>query len=182
MFFAALTMLAPRAPAPACIVMSGKADPLRPQRPPLEPMIINAIQDLLRGKEPGAVVERAVQGRRADPDYELADSEQRLMEQRILQVGRALVPLHGALEQVVADTPWIDQYGMGADLGMGDVANPYVRACRAECMLAVLMLHLERVEVNFIDSDRLEVLRDAPSSASLRAVRAAVVEPADGQE
>jgi hypothetical protein len=61
MFFAALTMLAPRAPAPACIVMSGKADPLRPQRPPLEPMIINAIQDLLRGKEPGAVVERAVQ-------------------------------------------------------------------------------------------------------------------------
>lgn len=155
-----------------------------------------------------------MQGRRADPDYELADSEQRsapppqtfgcalgyalgclpsltvrsvafpnrLMEQRILQVGRALVPLHGALEQVVADTPWIDQYGMGADLGMGDVANPYVRACRAECMLAVLMLHLERVEVNFIDSDRLEVLRDAPSSASLRAVRAAVVEPADGQE
>ena len=60
MFFAAL-LLAPRAPPPACIVMSGKADPLRPQRPPLEPMIINAIQDLLRGKEPGAVVERAVQ-------------------------------------------------------------------------------------------------------------------------
>lgn len=104
------------------------------------------------------------------------------MEQRILQVGRALVPLHGALEQVVADTPWIDQYGMGADLGMGDAANPYVRACRAECMLAVLMLHLERVEVNFIDSDRLEVLRDVPSSASLQAVREAVVEPTEGQD
>ena len=59
--FVALTLLAPRAPAPACIVMSGKADPLRPQQPPLEPMIINAIQDLLRGKEPDAVVERAVQ-------------------------------------------------------------------------------------------------------------------------
>ena len=104
--FVALTLLAPRAPAPACIVMSGKADPLRPQQPPLEPMIINAIQDLLRGKEPDAVVERAVQvphhatthcgspsrhllharshvsmlhvqGRSADPDYELPDSEQR---------------------------------------------------------------------------------------------------------
>ena len=161
-----------------------------------------------------------MQGRSADPDYELADSEQRsapppspfgcalgyalgsclpssclpsltarsvafinrLMEQRILQVGRALVPLHDALEQVVEDTPWIDQFGMGADLGMGDVANPYVRACRAECMLALLMLHLERVEVNFIDSDRLEVLRDAPSSDSLSEVLAAVVEPAEGQE
>ena len=159
-----------------------------------------------------------VQGRSADPDYELPDSEQRsaatastlchglnplaavrlgsalgwppsltarsvacpdrLMEQRILKVGRALVPLHGVLEQVVADTPWIDKYGMGDQYGMGDVANPYVRACRAECMLAVLMLHLERVEVNFIDSDRLEVLRDAPSSASLQAVREAVVDPA----
>ena len=154
-----------------------------------------------------------VQGRSADPDYELPDSEQRsaatastlqpfgyalgsalgwppsltarsvacpdrLMEQRILKVGRALVPLHGVLKQVVADTPWIDKYGMGDQYGMGDVANPYVRACRAECMLAVLMLHLERVEVNFIDSDRLEVLRDAPSSASLQAVREAVVDPA----
>ena len=104
------------------------------------------------------------------------------MEQRILQVGRALVPLHDALEQVVEDTPWIDQFGMGADLGMGDVASPYVRACRAECMLALLMLHSERVEVNFIDSDRLEVLRDAPSSDSLFKVLAAVVEPAEGQE
>ena len=44
------------------------------------------------------------------------------------------------------------------------------------------MLHLERVEVNFIDSDRLEVLRDAPSSDSLFEVLAAVVEPAEGQE
>ena len=104
------------------------------------------------------------------------------MEQRILQVGRALVPLHGALEQVVADTPWIDQYGMGADFGMGDDANPYVRACRAECMLAVLMLHSERVGVDFIDSDRLEVLRDTPSNASLQAVRAAVLEPSEEQD
>lgn len=92
------------------------------------------------------------------------------------------MPLHGALEQVVADTPWIDKYGMGADLGMGDAANPYVRACRAECMLAVLMLHLERVEVDFIDSDRLDVLRDAPSSVSLEAVRTALVEPSEGQD
>ena len=106
----------------------------------------------------------------------------RLMEQRILQVGKALVPLYGALQQVVADTPWIEQYGMGADLGMGDTANPYVRACRAECMLAVLMLHLERVDVDFIDSDRLEVLRDAPSSVSLQAVRTAVMGPAEAAE
>ena len=56
------------------------------------------------------------------------------MEQRILQVGRALVPLHDALEQVVEDTPWIDQFGMGADLGMGDVANPCVRAVRSACL------------------------------------------------
>ena len=106
----ALTLLPPRvAPPTPVVMMSGTADPFRPQRPPLEPMIINAIQDLLRGKEPNAVAERAVQaphhvtthllhtdqaqpvgtlslahlntlhvqGRRADPDYELADSEER---------------------------------------------------------------------------------------------------------
>jgi len=87
-------------------------------------------------------------------------------------VGAALEPLHALLEQVAADTPSIEKYGMGADYGLGDLVDPYVRACRAECMLAVLMLHLERVEVEFIDADRLEVLRDAPSDASVQAVRA----------
>ena len=98
----------------------------------------------------------------------------RLLTQRIMQVGGALVPLQGVLEQAVADNSWIEQFGMGADFGMGDPADPYVRACRAECMLAVLMLHLEQVDVNFIDSDRLEVLRGVGASSSLQAVRTAL--------
>ena len=61
-----------------------------------------------------------------------------------------------------------------AELGEDDSADPYVRACRAECMLAVLMLHLEQVDVNFIDSDRLEVLRGVGASSSLQAVRTAL--------
>ena len=98
------------------------------------------------------------------------------MEQRILKVGRALVPLHGVLQQVVADTPWIDKYGMGDQYGMGDVANPYVRACRAECMLALLILHVEGGQVSFLEEERLEVLSDVPPSAetALEAVRTAV--------
>ena len=92
----------------------------------------------------------------------------------MLRVAGSLGPLEQLLEQVVADTPWIEQFGMGAEYGVGELSNPYVRACRAECMLAVLMLHLEHAPVEFIDADRLEVLRDAPSEASVQAVRTAL--------
>lgn len=103
----------------------------------------------------------------------------RRLTRRVLAVGAALEPLHALLEQVAADTPSIEKYKMEGDYGLGDVADPYVRACRAECMLAVLMLHLERAEVEFIDADRLEVLRDAPSGASVQAVRAKLGECLD---
>jgi len=62
---------------------------------------------------------------------------------------------------------------MLADFGVGKDSDPYVRACRAECMLAALILHVERGDVNFVDDDRIEVLRDAPDAQAVEAVRAA---------
>ena len=46
--------------------------------------------------------------------------------------------------------------------GIGDVSDPYVRASRAECMLAALVL-AEGGVVDFLDEERIEVLQSAPS-------------------
>ena len=65
---ALLTLLASRPPPPALRpVLLAKADPFRPQKPPLEPMIINAVQELLRGKDSQTVAEQAVQAPSRQP-------------------------------------------------------------------------------------------------------------------
>lgn len=81
--------------------------------------------------------------------------------------------LQALLESAVSSTPWVSEFGMSADFGVGEAKDPYVRACRAECMLAALVLHVEQGSVNFVDEDRVEVLRDAPDAATVEAVRAA---------
>ena len=85
-----------------------------------------------------------------------------------MQVGGALDQLLSLLQGAVDRTSWVDEFGMTADFGIGDLQNPYVRICRAECMLAALLLHVEGSDVNFLDDERLEVLRDAPTSARSR--------------
>ena len=59
-----------------------------------------------------------------------------------MQVGGALDQLLSLLQGAVDRTSWVDEFGMTADFGIGDLQNPYVRICRAECMLAALMLHV----------------------------------------
>ena len=95
------------------------------------------------------------------------------MRRRILQVDRASEALLQTLEAAVEATPWIGQFGASATFGVGAPTDPYVRMCRAECMLALLILHVEDETVEFIDEERLEVLRDAPSDAQREAMRAA---------
>ena len=154
--------------------ISANVDPFRPTRPPLEPLIINAVQELLEGDAPAAAVaERAVQKRAADPDYTLTADEEALLTQRVERIGAARAPLEALLGAIVDGTPWVTKFGMSGDFGVGDVRDPYVRACRAECMLALLLLHVEALPVDFIDEDRLELL-DCEASAAVEAVREAV--------
>ena len=69
----------------------------------------------------------------------------------------------------------IVRFGAGQTFGQGDPRNPYVRMCRAECMLAAYMLHVERGqhgEVDFLEEERLGALRDAPAPACERCTAA----------
>ena len=90
-----------------------------------------------------------------------------------MQCGAASDALVALLSAVVDANSWITQFGATAQFGVGEPSDPYVRACRAECMLAALVLHVEGAAVDFVDDDRLEVLRDAPTAAAVEAVRAA---------
>lgn len=61
-------------------------------------------------------------------------------------------------------TPSIAKYGMLADYGMCDDVedNPLAQMNQAECLLALYMLHKEKIgveAVDFMDADRLDVLR-----------------------
>ena len=164
----------PAAHPPPRAAVVANLDPFRPARPPLEPLLINAVQELLLGElDAAAVAERAVAARAADPDYTLTDDEVKLLTQRVERVGAARGPLEALLAAIVDGDPSIRKYGMEKDYGVGDVADPYVRACRAECMLALLLLHVEALPVDFIDEDRLELL-DCEASAEVEAVRDAV--------
>ncbi|KAL1495141.1 hypothetical protein AB1Y20_017007 [Prymnesium parvum] len=159
-------------PAPA--VRMAAADPFRPSRPPLEPLAINAIQSVVCGGEAAAAAaQKAIEARVNDPDYVLSSDEQRQLRRLITQVGAARVPLLEALQAAVTATPWIEQFGMAPQFGLGDEKDPYVCLCRAECMLALLLLHVEGTPVNFIDEDRLEVLRDTPDEATIDRLRRA---------
>ena len=140
-------------------------------------MVINALQDLVKGGSASDVASTALEARRADPDYTLTADEEALLTRWVLQCGAASDALVALLSAVVDANSWITQFGATAQFGVGEPSDPYVRACRAECMLAALILHHDGGEVNFIDEDRLEVLAAAPAEA-VEAVRAAAKEAA----
>ena len=153
-----------------------KADPFRPARPPLSPMIINALQDLLKDEanDPQAVAGKALAARAADPDYSLTEGEADLLTRRVVQCHAVRKQLMALLEAAVDATPWVRQFGATASIGVGDDKDPYVRACRAECMLAALILHVDGDEVDFLDEERLEVVRDGPPDDAVRLLKQAL--------
>ena len=168
----AMVPMSPVQPRALCVCQT--PDPFRPAKPPLEPMVINAVQELLSGGKPADVAASAIEARRADPDYELTADEEALLSRWVTQCGAAGDELTALLKATVEVTPWISKFGMTPQFGVGDAKDPYVRSCRAECMLAALILHVDGGDVSFIDEDRLEVLKDAPPAASIEAVRAAI--------
>eukprot|EP00322_Chrysochromulina_rotalis_P024901 CAMPEP_0115863956 /NCGR_PEP_ID=MMETSP0287-20121206/18952_1 /TAXON_ID=412157 /ORGANISM="Chrysochromulina rotalis, Strain UIO044" /LENGTH=172 /DNA_ID=CAMNT_0003318411 /DNA_START=1 /DNA_END=519 /DNA_ORIENTATION=- len=150
------------------------ADPFRPARPPIEPMVINAIQALLGSDDTAAeVAAAALEARAADPDYALTSDEMVLFEKRVLRVGAARSALSSLLEQLVDSAGWIQMFKAAPSFGVGPSTDPYARLCRAECMLALVILHVEGGTVEFIDEDRLEVLRDNPSADALEELKSA---------
>jgi len=153
-----------------------KADPFRPSRPPLSPIVINAIQDLLKddGVVADEVAARMLTARAADPDYSLSKDEVDLLTLRLRQCEAAREPLVSLLEVAVDKTPWVRQSGATASMGVGDTKDPYTRACRAECMLAALILYVDGGEVDFLDEERLEVLRDGATKDAVDSLRDAV--------
>lgn len=160
--------------ATAVLLQAGKQDPMRPANPPIEPLIINAIQDMLKESKPdaNAIAERALAARSADPDYILADGEATLLRTRIAGVAAASDALVALLHAAVDATPWVTKFGAAKDFGVGELSDPYVRVCRAECMLAALLWICESQEVSFIEEDRMKVLQAAPADA-VEAVRKA---------
>ena len=161
--------------APSVLCNEAKDDPFRPAKPPIEPMVINAIQDLLGSGDASAaeVANGALKARQADPDYSLTAEDESMLTRYVLQAGGAMDEIVALLEAAVAATPWVSQFKMSPSYGVGEVSDPYVRACRAECMLAVIVLHVDGHEVDFIDEERIEVLRDAAPAETMEAVRKA---------
>ena len=146
------------------------ADPFRPARPPLEPILINSIQDLLLSPErdPSQALKRMLEARKADPDYQLTERDVGIVTNRMLAVSGSFEPLMSLIHSCVDATPWVTKYGSEADFGVGDVADPYVRMKRAECMLGAFIMHVEDGDIDFLEEDRLEVLSRAPDEAVLR--------------
>ena len=92
----------------AALSLCAKRDLFRPPRPPLEPIVINALQDLLKTAAPASeVTSRALAARSKDPDYDLTPDEQELVARRIASVAIAREPLETLLSCVIERTPWV---------------------------------------------------------------------------
>ena len=108
----------------------------------------------------------------------MTSEEEALLTRRVVQVDAASDELLALLQALVDETPWIRQFGAALSFGIGPPADPYCRLCRAECMLALLILHVEKGKVSFVEEDRLEVLADVPPALAHmgKAVRSAIAE------
>ena len=153
-----------------------KLDPFRPESPPINPMIINAIQDVLRAERGCSlrVAEEAIDRRKADPDYVLTSEEETHLKMMVQKIDVARDELFHVLKEATDQTPWIHKFGCSNDFGVGSEEDVYNHACRAECLLAILIIHFTDGTVDFLDDERLQVLNLAPSPSSRAAVKVAL--------
>lgn len=151
-------------------------DPFRPERASPAPTIINALQRVLfHGEKAETAVTLTSEKRAASHEWKLTEDERQTVMTRVCGVAENLTELRFMLAAAVRRTPSIAKYGMLGHYGMGDDVddNPLVQMNQAECLLALYMLYKEggnvgsaggaRRSVDFLDADRLEVLKGADS-------------------
>ena len=177
---------------------AAKEDPFRPAKHPVDPVIINLVlRTVVEGKDLDAALDdfraRRVQGggdssgteeeEEEDDDELLGVDEFAVVEERTRGVAASAAALGGALEAAAAAAPWITKYKMQGDYGLpAPPADPLAALNRAECLLALWMLHVAPgapLPVPFVDDEKAEVLAHpdaAAAAAAAAAVPAAVAE------
>mmetsp|Transcript_79185 Transcript_79185/g.158141 ORF Transcript_79185/g.158141 Transcript_79185/m.158141 type:complete len:227 (-) Transcript_79185:152-832(-) len=160
---------------------NSNADPFRPPRHPLDPIIINILQRALFGKDNSEATERATKVLAAakaqrvrsaaearatgsDEGDWLDEDEWSVVEARVGEVVSAQHSLEALLLAATDRTPWISKYKSGGDFGLPiDDQRPaeMVALTRCECLLALWLLWgctQGPKPVPFLDEDRLAVL------------------------
>ena len=167
---------------------SSEADPFRPQKHPVDPVIINLVlHTTVEGHDLDVALEdfrarRVVGGCKVEDGKDedlLSLDEWTIVEERTRGVAKQQLILQQALEAAVDANPWIAKfkatgdYGLLAEEGAKAVKNkmnPLVALCRAECLLALWMLHMAPnapLSVPFIDDEKKDVLSHVDAIAAL---------------
>ena len=113
-------------------------------------------------------------------DEPMAADEFAVVEQRTRGVAASAAVLEGALEAAAAATPWIAKFKATGDYGLPldttPADNPLVALNRAECLLALWMIHLAPgapLPVPFVDVEKAGVLSHPDAAAATAAAAAA---------
>jgi len=140
------------------------ADPFRPSKHPLDPMVINVLQrSLFRSSSTIEDVIAEAKLKRAsdaDTDDKMSSEEWDIVEARVRGVTENRAELEVVLQKATDAAPWIAKFRAGGDFGLPiEAKDPteLVALNRCECLLALWMLRSDS-EVAFMDEDRLGVL------------------------
>mmetsp|Transcript_41044 Transcript_41044/g.52904 ORF Transcript_41044/g.52904 Transcript_41044/m.52904 type:complete len:225 (+) Transcript_41044:128-802(+) len=142
-----------------------KGDPFRNPKGSIDPIVINILVKILFAEnleDPRARIDELIQKRIDQDEIPLSDTELSLVRGRSEQVYLNRDKLRVILEKKIESKPLIRKWGGEAEFGLGSTLheNPLTQLCHAECLLALHMLAFDKAPVEFIDAERLEVLKE----------------------